>query len=60
MKKTLKFIKRIFCFQIQDWQHIGWLTKNMIKQFFIGDMHEAKEAWYFILIHLSYDSKKIK
>jgi hypothetical protein len=56
----MKFIKRIFCFQIHDWKHIGWLTKNMIKQFFIGDTHEAKEAWYFILIHLSYDSKKIK
>jgi hypothetical protein len=53
-------IKRILNFTKDDWTHLSWLFKNMIEQFLLADFHEAKEAYYWIIIHLSYDSKKIK
>jgi hypothetical protein len=53
-------LKKILNFKEDDWNHIGWLFRNMIKQFILGDFHEAREALYFIQIHLSYNSKRIK
>lgn len=49
--------KRILSFDKNDWKHVTWLFRNMIKQFIIGDFHEAKEAYYWIKIHLSYNGK---
>lgn len=53
-------LKRILNFDKNDWKHISCLFKNMIKQFIFGDFHEAREALYWIQIHLNYDSNKIK
>jgi len=52
-------IKRIFGFDKQDWKHLRFLLINMIKQFIKGNFHESKEAYYWIKIHLSYDSKRL-
>lgn len=55
----MKTLKRIWNFEEHDIQHISWLFKNMIKQFFLMNFHDAKESYYWIKIHLSYDSKKL-
>jgi hypothetical protein len=52
-------IKRIFNFDKKDWKHVGFLFFNMIKQFFKGDLHESKEACYWLKFHLTYDSKRV-
>jgi len=52
-------IKRIWKYDKNDWKHIGWLFRNMLKQFFFeANPKEAKEAWYWILMHLSNDSER--
>jgi len=53
-------IKRIWNFDDGDWNHIWWIFKNMVKQFFVEcDWHETKESWYFLKLHLCYDHKRI-
>ena len=56
----IKFIKRLWGFDDQDWKHIGWLLKNAVKQTLKGDLSEAKDAMYFVKLHLLHDSKRIK
>ena len=52
-------LKRIANFDTEDWKHIWWLFKNMLKQFFIEcDFEEAKLAWLFITMHFCYDSHR--
>lgn len=54
-------IRRILNFDKQDWKHMSFLFANMFKQFFIEfNWHEVKDSYYWIKIHLSYDSKKVK
>ena len=55
----MKFITRIMSFESHDWEHIWWLCKNMCKRFVLCDFEEAHEAWLFIKLHFSYDSKLI-
>jgi hypothetical protein len=57
---AFKIVKRILFFKCHDWEHVGWLFGNMIKQFLAGDLRESKESWFWICIHCTYDSKKIK
>lgn len=52
-------IKRLFKFDEKDWKHVKFLFHNMFKQFFKGDLHESKEAYYWLKLHLTYDSKRI-
>ncbi len=59
MRGELSVLKRLVNFNKKDWKHVWWLFKNMIKQFFIGDLHESKEAYLFLKIHLSYDSTRV-
>ena len=56
----MKTIKRVLNFNKNDWKHVWRLFRNMIKQFLKGDFRESKEAYWWIKIHLSYDSKKVK
>lgn len=51
-------IKRVIGFDKDDWKHIRFLAVNMFKQFCKGDLLESKDAFYWILVHLTYDSKK--
>lgn len=53
-------IKRIINFKKEDWKHIGWLLKTMIKNFIKGDIGEFIEGFYLIKLHLNYDSTRIK
>lgn len=53
-------LKRILNFDKHDWAHVRFLFFNMIKQFFKGDLHESREAYYWLKLHLTYDSKRIK
>lgn len=53
-------IKRITSFKNDDWRHIFFLLKNVAKNFFKGDFHEASDALYWIRVHLSFDSNKVK
>lgn len=50
-------IKRILKFNKQDWRHIGWLLKGLIKNFIKCDYHEFMECYYLIKLHMSYDCK---
>ncbi|MCP1459499.1 hypothetical protein J3D57_001469 [Bacillus amyloliquefaciens] len=53
-------IKRIMSFKSDDWRHIFFLLKSAAKNFFKGDFHEANDALYWIRIHLSFESNKVK
>lgn len=52
-------IRRVIKFNKQDWKHCRWLFKNMIKQFLMFEFKEAQETYYWLKIHLGYDSKRI-
>lgn len=56
--------KRIWNFDKDQFTLLIFLIKNLIKQFFIGtaigNLHEFKETWFWLKIHCSYDSKRIK
>jgi len=52
-------IKRILHFDKQDWKHCWWLFRNMIKQFILLEFHESEEAWFWLKIHLTNDSKRM-
>ena len=51
-------IKRIINFDKEDWKHIWWLFKNMIKQFMLFNFKESHEAFLWIKIHLMYDNRR--
>lgn len=53
-------IKRILNFDKTDWKHVSFLFFNMVKQFIIMDYQESKEAWYFLKLHLMYDSNRVE
>ena len=55
----MRFLK-ILKFNRDDFKHLFWLTKTCIKRFLKGDNAGAIESIYFIKIHLTYDSKKIR
>lgn len=52
--------RRILRFNKQDWKHICWLLKNMVKQFFLLNINDAKEAALLVYIHFKYDSERIR
>lgn len=56
----LKIWKRTRDFDKQDWKHVRWLFGNMIKQFIICEYGEAKEAFYFLKLHLTHDSTRVR
>lgn len=58
--KNTNMLERISNFNKDDKKHLWRLFKTMVNQFIIGDFHEAREAFYWIKIHLIYDSKKIR
>ncbi|UYL12624.1 hypothetical protein DUT89_10035 [Bacillus subtilis] len=60
MGRIISMIKRIMSFKYDDWRHIFFLLKNVAKNFFKGDFHEASDALYWIRVHLSFDSNKVK
>jgi len=52
-------LKRILNFDKQDWKHMRFLFFNMFKQFFKGDLHESRESFIWMKIHLSYNSNMV-
>lgn len=52
-------LKRILNFDKQDWKHVRFLFGNMIKQWILMDYNESKEAWIFLKLHFTYDSKRV-
>jgi hypothetical protein len=55
----MKIIKRIIQFDNKDWKHISWLISMMFKGWWNGDWKQIVESWFWLRIHLEYDSKKI-
>lgn len=43
---------------IGDCKHMGWLFKQMIKDFLIGNYSGANEAWFLIKLHWNYSSER--
>lgn len=60
VRKAMNIMRRIYYFDRQDWKHVMTLFLNGIKQFFLLNWEESKEAFIWIKIHMSYDSTKIK
>ena len=52
--------KRVLNFDKQDWKHIIFLFTNMIKQWFLMDYNESKDAWIFLKLHFTHDSDRHK
>ncbi len=54
-------LKRIWNFDEKDIKHMGFLIKNLFKQFFIGiatgNMNDFIDTWFWIKIHCCYNSK---
>ena len=44
---------------VDDVRHICWLAGIGIKALFRGDLKEAKEAWYWIITHITYEHRKL-
>lgn len=56
----VNMIKRVIKFDKQDWKHISFLLKNCIMQCFNLNFTNAKDALYWVKIHICYDSNKVK
>ena len=56
----MKTIKRILLFTLDDLRHILFLIKSMFIGFWKGDWNRVVDAYYWIIVHCSYDSKRIK
>lgn len=52
-------IKRVLKFNKQDWKHVWWLFRNMIKQFVLFNFSEAEESWFFLKLHFTHDHTKM-
>lgn len=53
-------LKRIVNYNKEDWKHISFLLKNSVIQFYKGNFNDSIDALYWIKIHLTYDSTKVK
>lgn len=51
-----KFIKQKYYW----WKHLFWLIGRMIKYFIELDNHNFMDCYFWLKIHLTYKSKKIK
>jgi hypothetical protein len=51
---------RIISFNNDDWKHISFLCKIIIKGLLTSNTKDAVDGWWFLKIHLFYDSKRIK
>lgn len=51
--------KRIIKFDKKDWLHIRFLLGNFLKQLLKCDFAESKEAFYWVKLHVFYDSKRV-
>jgi hypothetical protein len=56
----MKFVKRVKGFEEHDWRHLRWLLRTGIEELFKGNFHEVRESYYWIRIHLSYDSRRVE
>lgn len=56
----LSIIARVVRFEKHDWKHLGFLARNLFKQAFIKfDWNEVVDTFFWIKIHLQYDSRKV-
>ncbi len=53
-------IKRIRNFDSKDKEHCWWLFKNMLKNFFLFEIEDALDSFYWLKIYIFYDSKRKK
>lgn len=55
-----KVLKRLRSYDEHDWRHVRFLFKNMFKQLVVGEYGEAKDAFYFLKLHLTHDSERVR
>ncbi len=53
-------IKRILRYDTDDWKHIAFLIGVILKGFWQGDLSAMVDGWWFLKIHLLYDSYRVK
>lgn len=53
-------LKRILKFNKRDWDHVRYLFTSMVISFLRGDLRDSREAYYFLRLHFSYNSKEIR
>lgn len=55
----IKFIKRIWKYDNQDWKHIVWSLKETVKDLLKGNASGAREAFFLFKLHLLHDSERV-
>jgi hypothetical protein len=55
----MSVIKRILRFDRRDWQHIFWLAGRIVNGALTFNMDKTTDAWYWLIFHFSYDSKRL-
>lgn len=53
-------IKRIMNFDKQDWKHVSWLFRNMVKNFWLCKFEDSYELWLFLKLHFTHDHTRLK
>lgn len=52
-------LKRIINFDKRDWKHVWWLFTKILNGWYNGNLNQIVDAYYWIRIHLEYDSKQV-
>jgi hypothetical protein len=52
-------IRRVMKFDKQDWKHVWWLFRLMVKSFFLFRFNDAEEAWIFLKLHFTHDHTRM-
>ena len=55
----MKIIIRVLKFDRDDWNHLWFLVKTLAKNYWDGDLNGVTDVFWWIRIHLLYDSKRI-
>ena len=58
--KRGEMIKRILRYDTDDWKHNAFLIGVILKGFWQGDLSAMVDGWWFLKIHLLYDSYRVK
>jgi len=52
-------IKRVLSFDREDWRHVGYILRHMLKAIIQAEVGEVIEGYYLLKLHFNYDHKRI-
>ena len=53
-------VGRIMNFDKKDWEHVAWLFRNIVKNFWLCEFEDAHEFWLFLKLHFTHDHTRLK